>query len=411
MRTANSKKASRHVLSAFLLVAVGGLVFPYGSPSAQASCSYPAQILDLTSWKETLPTGSSGSPTEIKQPTLATFLTNPFFQPTSGCDGVTFRAPVNGVTTSGSGYPRSELREMTANGTELASWSTTSGTHTMYIDQAITAVPQTKKHVVAGQIHDSEDDVIVIRLEYPKLFVDINGNDGPVLDSNYQLGKRFTVKFEAGNGQIRIYYNGNPSPAYTLNKKGSGNYFKAGAYTQSNCSKESSCDGNNYGEVNIYKLTLGHSDSNTVNSAPIADTSAPTSTASQAGETQAPIEAEIGIVKSPMQIVESASASSGKYIVQTVGKKRGLARYTVAIPSKGKYRIRGRVIAPNGSANSFYYKVDGKPFKKWNFPSNIKDWAWTNGPTVKLSKGGNHRLTIKKREANTCLDTFEFKKL
>lgn len=225
-------------------------------PPAPIACAYPAQVLNLTNWKETLPTGSSGSPTEIKQATLASYSVNPYFRPNSTCDGVTFRAPVNGVTTSGSGYPRSELREMSNDGKTLASWSTNSGTHSMFIDEAITAVPKTKKHVVAGQIHDANDDVVVIRLEYPKLFIDINGKTGPTLDANYTLGKRFTVKFTAEKGQIKIYYNSSATPSYTMKKSGSGYYFKAGAYTQSNCSKEKSCDSSNFGEVTIYKLEI-----------------------------------------------------------------------------------------------------------------------------------------------------------
>ena len=225
-----------------------------------AGCTYPAQIFDLTNWKETLPIGSSGSPTEIKQPALATYSYDPYFVVNSGCDGVRFRAPVNGVTTSGSSYPRSELREMTNSGTTNASWATDSGVHNMFIDEAVTAVPITKRHIVVGQVHDSFDDVIVIRLEYPKLFIDINGSAGPTLDANYTFGKRFTVRFVASNGQISIYYNGSANPAYTLNKIGSGNYFKAGAYTQSNCSKELSgdCVSTNYGEVIIYNVWIAH---------------------------------------------------------------------------------------------------------------------------------------------------------
>src|SRR3989338_11394949 len=108
---------------------------------AQAACTFPAQILNLTDWKETLPTGSSGSPTEIKQPALATFTVDPYSKVNATCDGVQFRAPTDGVTTSGSSYPRSELREMASNGTANASWSRTSGYHSMYIDQKNTAVP------------------------------------------------------------------------------------------------------------------------------------------------------------------------------------------------------------------------------------------------------------------------------
>lgn len=266
-----------HSLSAVARDAAGNITISlpisitvYNNQIIGCSLSYPSQIIDILNWKETLPTGSSGSPTEIKQPALATYSNDPYFRLNSTCNGIQFRAPVNGVTTSGSSYPRSELREMTNNGTSNASWATNSGVHAMFIDQAITAVPTTKKHIVAGQIHDASDDVIVIRLEYPKLFVDINGTEGPTLDANYVLGKRFTIKFEASNGQVKIYYNGNINPAYTLNKSGSGMYFKAGAYTQSNCTKELStnCNINNYGEVNIYNLWVQHNTSSLDTSAP-----------------------------------------------------------------------------------------------------------------------------------------------
>lgn len=239
-------------------------------PVSAAGCAYPADILNLTDWKETLPTGSTGSPTEIKQPALATYTNDPYFKVNATCDGVIFRAPTDGVTTSGSTYPRSELREMTGGGTANAAWTNTSGKHTMFIDQAIMAVPQVKKHVVVGQIHDGSSDVIVIRLEFPKLFVDIGGTQGAVLDANYTLGKRFTVQFVAENGKVDIYYNGSTTSSYTLNQSFTGAYFKAGAYTQSNCCTEdnlprtcgamtgAACGPNNFGEVVIYNVRLDH---------------------------------------------------------------------------------------------------------------------------------------------------------
>lgn len=286
----NSRKRARTgrilFLSLFAFGAAVGAVYFQGSPTAFAACAYPSQVLDLANWKETLPIGSSGSPTEIKQTLLATYAHDIYFRANAECSGVIFKAPVNGVTTSGSGYPRSELREMANNGTTNASWSTTSGVHTMIIDQAITAVPKAKRHVVAGQIHDSSDDVIVIRLEYPKLFIDINGKTGPTLDANYTLGKRFVVKFVASGGQIKVYYNGSATPSYTLSKSGSGNYFKAGAYTQSNCSKETVCDSSNYGEVAIYNLLVQHGSGSTVTSdttKPAVSLSAPASGATVSG--------------------------------------------------------------------------------------------------------------------------------
>ncbi|WP_373049617.1 polysaccharide lyase family 7 protein [Vulgatibacter sp.] len=216
----------------------------------------PADRLDLSSWKLTLPveTPHEGDPDEIRQPELADFAIDPFFGLTAKKDGVVFRAPVEGATTSGSGYPRSELREMTADGSDEASWSTTSGTHTLEIRQAITHLPEVKAHVVAGQIHDAEDDVIMIRLEGEHLFVEGGGEELATLDANYQLGTVFTVKMVASDGRIRVHYD--DVLALDLARAASGCYFKAGAYTQSNLEKGDVAGA--YGEVVIYDLQLAH---------------------------------------------------------------------------------------------------------------------------------------------------------
>ncbi len=220
----------------------------------------PSQILDLTNWKLQLPTNAEGTFTgryaEVLQPALARYSLAPYFVVRG--DAVQFRAPTNGLTTSGSMYPRSELREMTEGGKTQAAWSTTDGTHTMTIEQAITAVPTVKKHVVAGQIHDGTTDVITIRLEYPRLFVDHNGSHGNTLTANYVLGTRFTVKIEVAAGQIQVYYNGAATSADTFARTGSSMYFKAGAYTQSNCQRETTCAPTNYGEVQISRLEITH---------------------------------------------------------------------------------------------------------------------------------------------------------
>lgn len=238
---------------------------PTATPTSQPTYTptstrllYPSQILNLTNWKLTLPIGTSESPAEIRQPELATYKIDPWFVVFT--NGVRFRAAVNGVTTSGSNYPRSELREMKNSGIANASWSSDLGTHTMVLSEAITQVPKTKQHVVASQIHDSSDDIIVIRLEYPNLYINVNGENVYSLDTSYTLGKRFSIKFVVNGGQTKVYYNSSSTPAFTLNKSYSGAYFKAGAYAQSNCSKEGAllCSDSNYGEVVIYQLAVTH---------------------------------------------------------------------------------------------------------------------------------------------------------
>src|ERR1041385_1470648 len=136
------------------------------APSSTGA-SFPAQVLNLLNWKLTLPidTSAPGSPDEIKQPQLATYSNTNYFYLNTTKDGVVFIAPCGGATTSGSGYPRSELREMTNSGTAQASWSMTAGTHTMEVTEAFTHLPVVKPHCVGAQIHNAADDVITVRLE------------------------------------------------------------------------------------------------------------------------------------------------------------------------------------------------------------------------------------------------------
>lgn len=223
----------------------------------------PSESIDLTNWKLQLPIGSASKPTkarEVSQPELATFSIDPFFKVRGNRQkSIQFQAPTNGVTTSGSVYPRSELREM--NGASLASWTTSSGTHIMRVTQAITSVPLGKKEIMAGQIHDATNDVVAIRLNSNgKLFIDHNGVHGATLVEHYVLGTSFSIEWEVKADQVKTYYNGTLVETYSLTDTGL--YFKAGAYTQSNCTTEAEkgqkCGPLNYGEVVITKLQVEH---------------------------------------------------------------------------------------------------------------------------------------------------------
>ncbi|PFG32351.1 polysaccharide lyase family 7 protein [Sanguibacter antarcticus] len=255
-------------------------------------CQYPAQVLDLTNWKLTLPTGDDESPEEITQPELETFAVAPWFRSKSNCNGVRFRAAVNGVTTSGSGYPRSELREMTDDGTEKAAWSPTSGTHTMTFTEAFNHLPEEKPHLVGAQIHDADDDVTVFRLEETSLYI-TKGDDThfKLVTDDYKLGTKYEGKFVVSDGEIDVYYNGELQT--TIEHTGSGNYFKAGAYTQANCTNSSPCSSSNYGQVSIFKLAVTH----TSDSAEPVETTDPVETpepveTTEPVETPAPTECE-----------------------------------------------------------------------------------------------------------------------
>lgn len=196
--------------------------------------------IDLRPWKLTLPVGK---PDEVRD--LAEFSSGHFRRKP---DGLVFRAPVEGATTKGSSYPRCELRE------HGAAWSTSVGTHTMTIRQAILRVPSNKPHVVAGQIHDAKGDVIMIRLEGRKLFVEGGGKNLGMLDSAYALGTEFSVRIVAAGGRIRVSYDG--VEKVDIERRSEGCFFKAGVYTQSNLAKGDVAG--EAGEVRIRELSIAH---------------------------------------------------------------------------------------------------------------------------------------------------------
>lgn len=240
------------------------------SETKTISDALPSSILNLSNWKITIPfdaNGKDGSESgvaqEIKQTELNTYTLPNYYFTNATKDGVVFKAHAGGAHTSGSGFPRCELREMIENGTKTAKWQSNSGKNTMEIDQAITFLPIHKKHVVAGQIHSTGnyDDVITCRLEDKKLFLSHNGVKGTMLTDNYVLGTRFKIKFVVENNEIKSYYNNSTQPIEVYPIYFPDAYFKAGCYTQSASwgkNDNHNADGGDYGEVIIYGLSVWH---------------------------------------------------------------------------------------------------------------------------------------------------------
>jgi Domain of unknown function (DUF4082)/Alginate lyase len=236
---------------------------PAPTSTAPGGAGVPAKVLDLTNWKLTLPValGGSSSAAEIAQPQLGNYSLSPYFQVNTAGDGVVFQANAGGVTSSGSGYPRSELREMTNSGQSEASWSSASGTHRMTVVEASTHLPAVKPQVVTAQIHDASDDVVEIVADGTRsqasgaysICVRYNGaTQTPCMDSNYVSGTRYTIDLITGAGHIKVDYNG--VQKFDFADSLGGLYFKAGAYTQSSPAKGDLPSA--YGQVVIYGLQV-----------------------------------------------------------------------------------------------------------------------------------------------------------
>lgn len=206
----------------------------------------PSQVLDLTGWKVNLPAGNQ----QVMQPALASFYDDAF----RVVAAVQFTAPCGGEPQAGSKYPRSELREMNADGSN-ASWSTTSGVHTMDLTQRITHLPVVKPQVVCGQIHSVTDYLIMVELDNHKLYVRYRNEMAGVLDPDYQLGTYFDMKIQASGGYVDIFYNGTRLVHQAMDANDC--YFKAGCYVQSNTSTGDLPTA--YGQVEITRLVVSHS--------------------------------------------------------------------------------------------------------------------------------------------------------
>ena len=125
--------------------------------SQVSGARFPADVIDLRSWKVTLPVRDGGKLLEVAQPELATYAHDSFFTVNAGKDGVRFRVFHGGATTGNSKNPRTELREMRADGSR-AEWSMATGSHRMEIRGRVNRLTEVKPHVVIGQIHGGSDD-------------------------------------------------------------------------------------------------------------------------------------------------------------------------------------------------------------------------------------------------------------
>ena len=224
---------------------------PPPSTGGRVADRLPSEIIDTGDWYLTLPTGREGRPDLVEGSALARYHSQ-FFQLNQARNGVVFTAGTDGATTSGSQYPRSELREMF--GSEKASWDGRKGKHTMEIVQAITETPEEKPDVIAGQIHGTSDDLMQVHLSGQRLRVKYADRKKFVdLDPNYRLGTVFTVRIESSGGRVKVWYNGQQEADLPISSSTS--YFKAGVYTNSNASKG---DRSGTGQVVIRSLAIRH---------------------------------------------------------------------------------------------------------------------------------------------------------
>jgi hypothetical protein len=130
-------------------------------------------------------------------------------------------------------------------------------------------------------------------------------------------------------------------------------------------------------------------------------------------------EAEAGAVNGPMQLGSDGAASGTKFIAVALGNNSpnsapatGRASYAFTVAAAGSYRVWGRVSAATTSDDSFWVRIDGAPFIKWNDIVNGVAWHWDSvhdsdqmNQVVSFAlTAGAHTLELAYREDGAKLD-------
>ena len=233
--------------------------------------TYNSDHFDLTKWKLTLPVDSTGSivGNAFEVTNLKGYESAYFYDAADGA--MVFAAQTDGATTSGSHYPRSELREMS--GGKTYNWNLSEGgtmTATLKVDSVPTRTDGTPGREIIGQIHGQNKELIRLYWQNNTVYFmnEQSGTDNKEHQFNFlnaagqapniALGEKFSYKIDAhGNTmKVDIYADGQVySSTSTLNAIWQADtfYFKAGVYLGVD-----ETQGSGTGQVSFYGLDYSH---------------------------------------------------------------------------------------------------------------------------------------------------------
>lgn len=157
----------------------------------------------------------------------------------------------------------------------------------------------------------------------------------------------------------------------------------------------------------------------------------PSETALDVEAVVVPLEAEDGLLISPMEQVPDATASGGAYI-RSPEREAGTVRLDFEVPVQGKYYFWGRVSQPPTEAegrvdlnDTFFVQLDGSDADIWDFVEDktfvLEDWTWDQislrcggrfdshicDPFAATLDAGSHRLVLGARDEFAKLDAIE----
>lgn len=234
--------------------------------------AYNSDHFDLTKWNMTIPEDSSGGITGLAKTidNLYDYESQYFYDDTDG--GMVFKAMVEGATTSGTHYARSELRELASPG-KIAFWNLATGgtmTATLKVDAVPLLFDGTPGKFVIGQIHGKSDELT--RLYWDNGTVYFKNDQSGGTNSEHQflltnaagetpsiaIGEKFSYMIDAHGSTltVKVFADGQEYDSVTsINSIWQGDtlYFKAGVYLGVN-----ETQGTGYGQASFYGIDYSH---------------------------------------------------------------------------------------------------------------------------------------------------------
>ncbi|KAJ3106245.1 hypothetical protein HK100_003758 [Physocladia obscura] len=238
------------------------VVNPNRNTSTTAIAAYPGTILSLATWELQLPVaGASGGISVIGPPALNS-VSNKYFQPVvfdGSFEAVDFYTPPDGVTTTDTVSPRTELRQLNSDGS-FASFSNT-GSYALQVKLAVLLFPTNVANGAGGiivcQLFSSsvvKGPEYVVRA-YPSTVLlergsNANGSiDKQPLVQNYSAGTQMTVTLSVVDGKLTASVDIGTTVTTTIDSADD-YYFKAGSYCQTQGSADNGC------QVRMYAIGL-----------------------------------------------------------------------------------------------------------------------------------------------------------
>jgi Alginate lyase len=181
-----------------------------------------------------------------------------YFRPAPGGNSVTFTSYMDGAVKpntghSGSDYPRTELRELGADG-DTTTWDAGTVLRTLSGRTAVLAMPSYKREICVAQIHGSKSDTLELRVEGPDgdardgfTWV-VNWSDGndaaddhpepTEVKHGYRLGDEVAWEIRVDHGSVSVRIDGTEQFAENFPVDADhhyrGQFFKTGCYCQTN---------------------------------------------------------------------------------------------------------------------------------------------------------------------------------